>query len=96
MPNLRDAIICEIWFWDADVDHLLGCIEDNPERWMVEKGVLREERDNVDGVKNLLKGDIVYRIRTKLGIARGEDPREKLFRWSMFNPFTGVEEQITL
>ena len=93
LPLLEHPEPCETWFWDGDLDHALGCIEGQEERWLLEKGVLQQEDDSRPGVKDLVVGDVVYRIQTARAFEMGTDPREKLFRWSSMNPFTLVESQ---
>ena len=90
-PPLEHPEVCESWFWDGDLDHALSCIEGQEEIWLLEKGVLQREDDSKSGVKDLVVGDAVYRIRTARAFEMGTDPREKLFRWSSMNPFTRVE-----
>lgn len=87
---LEDAELTEIWFWDGDLDHALGCIEGAESDWLVEKGVMRTENDDESGVCNLIEGDTVYRIR-KARAFEQEDPREPLFAWWTIDPATGVE-----
>jgi len=77
---LEDAVIAEIWFFDGDAGHMLGCVEDDPDGWLIEKGVLREESD-LSNLEELLEGDIVYRIRKRGMKRRAPDPREQLFYW---------------
>jgi len=88
---LDGAIQTETWFWDCDFCHVLGCVEGAMGDWLVEKGVLRIEDDKADGVRDLLEGDVVYRIRKSKAFEMGEDPRERLFMWVTVNPETGVE-----
>lgn len=80
----------ETWFWDGDFDHVLGCIKGEEEKWLVERGVMIKEHDFLSGVKNLIVGDMVYRIR-KFGAFASKDPREDLFSWWTISPETGVE-----
>jgi hypothetical protein len=77
---LEDAVIAEVWFFDGDEDHVLGCVEDDPAGWLIEKGVLKEESD-LANLEDLLEGDIVYRIRKRGLRKRALDPREPLFDW---------------
>jgi hypothetical protein len=77
---LEDAVIAEVWFFDGDEDHVLGCVEDDPAGWLIEKGVLREESD-LANLEDLLEGDVVYRIRKRGLRKRALDPREPLFDW---------------
>jgi hypothetical protein len=86
-------VVDEVWFWDGDLSSVLSCVSGDEEKWLVEKGVLQTEDDDRDGVKDLLKGDIVYRIRTVNALERALDPREQLFDWVYFNPLTGEETE---
>ena len=88
---LEEPELQEIWFWDGDFDHVLGCVEGQEGEWLVEKGVLHTEDDEQQGVKELIEGDIVFRIRTRRALERVEDPRETFFAWWTVNPETGVE-----
>lgn len=81
----------EIWFWDGDSGHVVGCIDDEQEEWLVEKGILCTEDENAPGVKDLIEGDTVYRIRKSEAINNINDPREKFFIWFTVNPVTGSE-----
>lgn len=91
-PHLEQAELCEHWFWDGDFGHVLGCIQGQEERWLVEKGVMRREDGWHDGAKDLLVGDVVYRARTLAGQEMGEDPREDLFDWFYVDAGTGAEQ----
>lgn len=77
---LENAIIDEIWFFDGDQGYVLGCVEDNPEEWLIEKGILLQESE-MDGLEDLLEGDVVYRIRRSNAMKRLPDERESLFSW---------------
>lgn len=77
---LESAIVEEIWFFDGDDGHMLGCVGDNPHDWLIEKGVLAQESD-LDGLGDLLEGDVVYRIRKESALKRASDKRETLFSW---------------
>ena len=77
---LESAILEEIWFFDGDEGHMLGCVEGIPDDWLIEKGVLAQESD-LDGLEDLLEGDVVYRIRKESALKRAPDPREPLFSW---------------
>jgi len=88
---LEEAELREIWFWDGDFGHVLGCVEGKEGEWLVEKGVLHTEDDEQPGVKDLIEGDVVFRIRTKRALEMDDDPREPLFAWWTVNPETGVE-----
>lgn len=88
---LEHPEIDEIWFWDGDYDHVLGCVEGKEEKWLVEKGILQREDNSQPNVDNLVTGDVVYRIRSAHALERGEDPREALFKWSSVNTLTGAE-----
>jgi len=90
-PPLEHPEICEIWFWDGDLDHALGCVAGKEEKYLLEKGILQKEDDARDGVKNLVIGDVVYRIRSSRAFEMGMDPREALFKWSSMDPFTQAE-----
>lgn len=90
MSEISNAVLDEIWFWDGDFGHLLGCVEGQEEKWLCEKGVLKTEDEELPGVKELLQGDVVFRARTAHAFERAEDPREKLFQWFSINPLTGV------
>lgn len=81
MNMLEDAVIDEIWFFDGDQDHVLGCVGDDPKEWLIEKGVLLQESD-LRNLEDLLEGDVVYRIRKKRALKRAKDPREALFSWT--------------
>jgi len=59
---------------------MLGCIEDEPDAWLVERGVLIEESEQ-PGLEDLLQGDTVYRIRKQNAFKRLPDEREELFSW---------------
>lgn len=89
-PLLEDAELQQVWFWDGDFDHVLGCVKGEKEKWLVEKGVLHTEDDEYSGVKELIEGDVVFRIRTANALG-DKDPREKLFAWWLINTETGVE-----
>lgn len=82
----------EVWFWDGDFDHVLGCVTGQEEKWLVERGVLRREDVSQPGVKDLVVGDVVYRIRKAHALERREDPREVLFEWWYTNPITKIEQ----
>jgi len=88
---LEHPEIDEIWFWDGDYGHVLGCVEGKEEKWLVERGVLKSEDNSQPGVDNLMVGDIVYRIRTVHALERGTDGRELFFQWSLVNTITGAE-----
>jgi hypothetical protein len=90
-PPLEHPEVCDVWFWDGDLDHVLSCVKGQEEKYLLEKGVLQQEDDSKSGVKDLVVGDVVYRIRTSLAFEMGTDPREPLFKWSSINPFTMVE-----
>lgn len=81
----------ETWFWDGDFDHVLGCIDGEEGKWLVEKGILHTEDESSPGVKELIEGDAVYRIRTRESLEKSDDPREQFFTWVTVNPLTGVE-----
>lgn len=93
LPPLEHPEICGAWFWDADLDHALACVEGQEEKYLLEKGILQQEDDSKSGVKDLVVGDVVYRIRTSRSFDIGTDPREKLFKWSSINPLTLVESR---
>ena len=88
MEELKDAIIDEIWIWNGDLEHALAITHEEPEKWLFERGVLIEEDDELSGVKELLEGDVVFRLRKTHAMTR-EDPREKLFDWSLCNWYNG-------
>lgn len=88
---LEAAELREIWFWDGDFGHVLGCVEGREEQWLVERGVLHTESDDQPGVKELIEGDTVFRIRTARALEIDYDPREKLFNWKTVDPTTGIE-----
>lgn len=88
-PLLKDAELQQIWFWDGDFGHVLGCIEGQEDRWLVEKGVLHTESDEHSGVDNLIEGDVIYRIRVTNALG-DEDPRETLFTWWTVDPAAGT------
>lgn len=90
-PHLAQTEVCEVWFWDGDLARVQTHVRGEEERWLVEKGVMRQEDGWHDGAKDLLVGDVVYRIRTVAGLEMGPDPREGLFDWSSVNALTGVE-----
>lgn len=91
-PHLEAIEICEQWFWDGDADQMAACIAGQEERWLVEKGVMKREDGWHDGAKDLLVGDVVYRIRTSAALEMGEDVREDLFDWFYVDVTTGVEK----
>ena len=91
-PHLTAAEICEHWFWDGDFGHVLGSVQGEEERWLVEKGVMKQEDGWHDGAKDLLVGDVVYRIRTAAALEMGGDPREAFFDWFYVNVLTGAEQ----
>lgn len=78
---LENAVIDEIWFFDGDRGHVLGCVEDSPAEWLIERGVLIDETDEHYGLEELIEGDVVYRIRKKSALKRAHDPREPFFSW---------------
>jgi len=90
-PHLDRAEVCEVWFWDGDFDRVLAHVHGEAERWLVEKGVLRHEDGWHDGTKDLLVGDVVYRIRTADGLGR-TDHREAFFDWFYVDVMTGAEQ----
>lgn len=85
----EDAQLCEFWIWDGDVGHVLGLVEGMEDKFLIEYGVLTTEDDKLPGVKELLKGDPVYRLRTARALDMSADPREKHFQWQLVNPYTG-------
>lgn len=87
---LEKAELQQIWFWDGDFGHVLGCIEGEEGKWLVEKGVLHTENEEYSGVDNLIEGDVVFRIRIAKALEY-KDPREPLFTWWTVHPETGVE-----
>ncbi|MHC4298882.1 MAG: hypothetical protein ACYS7Y_16515 [Planctomycetota bacterium] len=80
----------QYWFWEGNLNHVLGKIKGDEEKWLVEKGVLHTEDDEQPGVKDLIEGDVVFRIRT-VNALEDDDPREKLFAWWTVNVETGME-----
>jgi len=86
---LENAEQIEVWFWDGDFGHVLGCVEGEEDQWLVEKGVLHTENDDESGVRELIEGDTVYRIRRSRALGM-EDPREELFTWWTVSTETGV------
>jgi hypothetical protein len=90
----EDAQLCEFWIWDGDLGHALGLIEGMEEKFLLEQGVLTTEDDDLPGVKELLEGDPVYRLRTSRALEMRPDPREKLFAWRLVDPFTGEVGQV--
>lgn len=89
-PELKDAELQQIWFWDGDYGHVLGCVQGEEQKWLVEKGVLHTENDDLNGVKDLIEGDMIFRIRTANALG-DKDPREQFFTWWLVNVETGVE-----
>lgn len=89
--GLEDARLTELWVWDGDLSHALGCVEGDESSWLVERGVLTTETDDekLGSVCNLIEGDVVYRCRTRRAIDGAPDKREKLFDWQLVDPFTG-------
>ena len=90
-PPLEHPEICDVWFWDGDFGHVLGCVDGQEERWLVEKGVLLREDDSKPGIENLVVGDAIYRIRTNRAFEMDVDDREPLFKWCSINTLTRVE-----
>ena len=80
----------EIWIWDGDFGHVLGCIEGEESDWFVEQGVLHTEDDDAEGVDELLVGDIVYRLRKAKALEVADDPRADLFAWGTVDPETAT------
>jgi hypothetical protein len=85
----EDAQLCEFWIWDGDLAHALALVRGMEDKFLVEHGTLRREDETLPGVKELLEGDPVYRLRTAQALEMRPDPREKLFEWRLVDPFTG-------
>jgi hypothetical protein len=85
----EDAETVEFWFWDGDLGHALGTVTGEESDWLLERGTLIEEDDQLHGVDNLIEGDVVYRCRKARRLEGTEDPRARHFEWQLINPFTG-------
>jgi hypothetical protein len=88
---LEDAQLTELWVWDGDLDQALGHVRDEESEWLLERGVLRTETDDVrlGSVCNLIEGDVVYRCRSHRALQGCADKRERFFDWQLVDPFTG-------
>lgn len=86
---LEDAELIDIWCWDGDLGQALGVVAGEESKWLVERGVLKTEDDNLHGVNNLIEGDVVYRCRTSRALDQ-TDPRYDSFDWALVDPFTGA------
>lgn len=74
------------WFWDGNLSAALESIKDEAHYCLLERGTLVKEDDLQEGVMDLITGDVVYMIWS------GDpevDPRERLFEWSLVDPFSG-------
>jgi hypothetical protein len=80
----------DIWIWNGDLDHALAYPDAEPEKWLVEKGILTTEDDRVYGVKDLLVGDVIYRVRKMRALDKRAEPAESFFDWFLVNSVTGV------
>jgi hypothetical protein len=85
----EDAETVEFWFWDGDLGHALGTVSGEESDWLLERGILIEEDDQMAGVDNLIEGDVVYRCRKARGLEGSEDPRARNFDWQLVDPYTG-------
>jgi hypothetical protein len=83
------ADIVDLWFWDGDLGHALGTVMGEESKWLLERGTLVEEDDQLHGVDNLIEGDIVYRVRKARALEGRDDPRARCFTWQLVDPFTG-------
>jgi len=89
----ENAELCDLWFWNGKLDDVLAVVEGEEARWLVERGVLVREDDALHGVRDLLVGDVVYRLRTARGL-EPEDPRDKCFDWDLVDPYTGQTQGV--
>jgi hypothetical protein len=89
--GLEDAKFTELWVWDGDLNHALGHVHGEESEWLMERGVLRTETDDVrfGSLSNLIEGDVVYRCRSHQALAGCPDKRELFFDWQLVDPFTG-------
>ena len=85
----EDAETVEFWFWDGDLGHALGTVTGEESDWLLERGTLIEEDDQMSGVDNLIEGDVVYRCRKTRRLEGAEDPRARHFEWQLVDPYTG-------
>lgn len=90
-PHLEQPEICELWIWNGDYEHVLGVVQGQEGRWIVEKGIMIQEDGWHDEAKDLIIGDVIYRLRTSAGLEMGKDPREDLFQWYPVDIETGKE-----
>jgi hypothetical protein len=70
-------------------NHALAYPDAEPGKWMVEKGVLTTEDDRIYGVKDLLEGDVVYRVRKMRALDKQAEPAECFFDWFLVDSTNG-------
>jgi hypothetical protein len=85
---MDDLEVCDLWFWNGRLETALAEVAGCEDHWLLEKGILIRENDQLDCIRELILGDVVYRLRTSRGLELN-DPRDRCFEWHLVDPYTG-------
>ena len=74
------------WFWTGNLKEALEAMKGHENTSMLERGTLWHEASEVENIKNLLPGDVVYRIST---LEDNPDDKTMHFHWQLCDPLDG-------